>query len=71
MEIADSKSDFGFFNKGLVSKIFTFYHLKNNAFGLPGLRGYKHLGLFQKQYLAIVLSQISRSTNILQNSWAK
>ena len=72
MEVADTKSDFGFFfNKGLVSKIFTFYNLKDNAFGRPGLRGCEHLGRFQKQFLAILLSQSRARRNILQNSWAK
>ena len=44
IEVADSESDLGLFNRGLVSEIFAFYHLQENAFGRPGRRGHVHLG---------------------------
>ena len=40
IEIPDSESEFGFYNKGLVSEIIAFYHFQNNALSRPGRRCY-------------------------------
>ena len=45
IEVADSESDFGFYNKDLVSEIFALYRLQKNALRRPGCRGYVQLVL--------------------------
>ena len=44
IEVADSEYNIGLHDKPLVSEIFAFYHLLENAFGRPGCRGHVHLG---------------------------
>ena len=43
IEVADSESDLGFCNRGLVSEIFAFYHLLENSLRRSGRRGHVHL----------------------------
>ena len=43
IEVADSESDLGLCNRCLVSEIFAFYHLQENALRRPGRRGHVHL----------------------------
>ena len=41
---ADSEYNLGLHGTTLVSEIFAFYHLLENALGRPGCRGHVHLG---------------------------
>ena len=43
IDVADSKSDFGFYNKGLVSNTFASYYLPENALRRPKRRGHVRL----------------------------
>ena len=42
IKVADSESDFGFYNKGLVSEIFAL-HLQEKSHRRPGRRGHVQL----------------------------
>ena len=50
IEIADSESDLGLYDKALVSKIFAFYHLLENALGRTGRRGHVQLGNYRNVF---------------------
>ena len=51
INVADYESAFGLHGRTLVSEIFAFYHLLENAHGRQGRRGHVHLGNSQKIFL--------------------